>query len=151
MKTEPESYSIDDLRRDKRTSWTGVRNYQARNFMRDEMKRGDMVLLYHSGAEPGVAGVARVSREAHPDLTALDRKDDHFDPKATKENPIWSMVEIEFVEKLSEFVPLAALKTEKSLAGMLVLKRGQRLSVMPVDEKHFKTVCKLGGAKSPVA
>lgn len=149
IKSEPESYSIDDLKRDRHTGWSGVRNHQARNFMRDDMKVGDLILFYHSGprkdgAEPGVAGIARVSKAAHPDPTALDRRDDHHDPKATKDNPIWMMVGVEFVERFSSVVPLSELKQRKDLAGMRLLQRGQRLSVMPVEAKHFEIIVKLG-------
>ncbi|RIK64246.1 MAG: EVE domain-containing protein [Planctomycetota bacterium] len=150
MKTEPETYSIDDLARDGRTCWDGVRNYQARNYMRDAMNVGDLVLIYHSNAEPtGIAGLARVAGAAYPDHTALDPKSAYFDPKATSGNPIWMMVDIEFVEKFVSPVTLERLRKEKSLSGMLVLQRGQRLSVMPVEEKHFKLIRRLsaGGCR----
>lgn len=141
MKTEPATYSIDDLARDGRTCWDGVRNYQARNYMRDAMNVGDLVLIYHSSAEPtGIVGLARVAGAAYPDHTALDPKSAYFDPKATGENPIWMMVDIEFVEKFVSPVTLERLRKEKSLSGMLVRQRGQRLSVMPVDEKHFECI-----------
>lgn len=141
LKTEPQTYSIDDLARDKRTCWDGVRNYQARNYMRDDMRLGDGVLIYHSSTDPaGVAGIARVAREAYPDHTALDKRNDHYDPKATKDNPIWMMVDVEFVEKFAEVVTLATLKKTKALEKMLVLQRGQRLSVMPVEPTHFEIV-----------
>ena len=144
LKTEPTSYSIDDLKRDRRTSWDGVRNYQARNFMRDEMRVGDRVLIYHSSADPpGVAGIARVCREAYADDTALDPDDSHYDAKATPHNPIWMMVDVEFVEKFPAVVSLSTLKATPKLEGMLVTKRGQRLSVQPVDARHFDLVCKL--------
>lgn len=144
LKTEPESYSIDDLARDRRTCWDGVRNYQARNYMRDAMKIGDLALFYHSNADPtGIVGVARVAGAAYPDHTALDRKSDYFDPKATGDNPIWMMVDVEFVEKFASPVTLEKMKKQKGLEGMLVLQRGQRLSVMPVEEKHFKLVRRL--------
>lgn len=147
MKTEPGCYSIDDLARDKETCWDGVRNYQARNFMR-EMKLADLVLYYYSNADPSaVAGIARVCRTAYPDHTALDKKEQHYDPKATKENPIWMMVDVAFVEKFAQPVSLEKLRSTKGLDGMLLLQRGQRLSVMPVDAKHFDIVCKLGRAK----
>lgn len=145
LKTEPQSYAIDDLERDGRTSWDGVRNYQARNFMRDDMHIGDDVLIYHSSADPsGVVGLARICREAYPDATALDRNDSHHDPKASKDNPIWMMVDIQFVAKFPHVVSLEQLKANKDLAGMAVLQRGQRLSVQPVDAKHFQVVKKLG-------
>jgi len=141
VKSEPGCYSIDDLKRDKRTAWTGVRNYQARNFMRDGMKIGDLVLYHHSGSEPpGIVGVARVCSVPHADETAQDAQDDHYDPKATRDDPIWMCVDIEFVRKFDDVVSLAALKAKTALAGMLVLQRGQRLSVMPVDETHFRIV-----------
>ena len=129
IKSEPGTYSIDTLKKDGRTSWDGVRNYQARNFMRDGMKKGDLVLFYHSNAEPpGVAGVCRVVKEGYPD------------PK----DKVWTMVDVEFVEKFKRFVPLDELKADKKLEGMLVVKRGMRLSVQPVDKTHFDEVLKLG-------
>jgi predicted RNA-binding protein with PUA-like domain len=144
VKSEPDAYSIDDLARDGRTCWDGVRNYQARNFMRDSMRIGDGVLFYHSSVEPaGVVGVARVCSAAYADHTALDKKNAHFDPKSTGDEPIWMMVDIEFVEKFPRVVGLAELKREKSLSGMPLLQRGQRLSVMPVSPEHFKVVLKL--------
>lgn len=146
MKTEPNTYSIDDLKRDQKTCWDGVRNYQARNFMRDEMKKGDEVLFYHSNAKPpGVAGIARVcSPEAYADDTALDQKSKYFDAKASRDNPIWMLVDIEFVEKFDEVVSLDELKGTKALTGMLVIKRGMRLSVQPVEKRHFDSVRKMG-------
>lgn len=150
LKTEPESYSIDDLARDKTTSWDGVRNYQARNFMRDQMAVGDQILIYHSSADPpGVVGTATVSRPAYPDHTALDRKDHHYDPKSTPENPIWLMVDVTFAEKFRRLVSLEELKQTPELDGMLVLKRGQRLSVQPVEKRHFDRVCRLGKRATP--
>jgi predicted RNA-binding protein with PUA-like domain len=144
LKTEPESYSIDDLKRDKKTSWDGVRNYQARNFIRDDMKTGDLILLYHSNAKPpGIVGIAKVCRDAYPDHTAQDPKDHHHDPKATKENPIWMMVDIQFVEKFTAIVSLDEIKAAKSLDGILVAKRGQRLSVQPVEKAHFDRIRKM--------
>ena len=141
MKSEPEVYSIDDLARDGTTSWSGVRNYQARNFMRDDMKIGDLVLFYHSNAEPpGVAGIAKVVRTAHPDLTALDPRSPYHDLKATPENPIWQMVDVGFVAAFKRIVSLDELRADPALAGMLVIKRGMRLSVQPVDPAHFKRV-----------
>lgn len=144
LKTEPDCYSIDDLKRDRRTWWDGVRNYQARNFMRDQMRVGDEVLFYHSSAEPpGVAGVARVSKSAKPDPTALDPKDDHFDPKATTEQPIWTTIEIEFVRRFDELLSLERLRGRADLAGLPLLARGQRLSVQPVSPEHFAIILSL--------
>ena len=144
VKSEADCYSIDDFRRDKRVPWSGVRNYQARNFMRDGMKVGDLVLYHHSNGDPsGVAGVARVVREAHPDASALDPKDEHYDPKATKANPIWLNVDLAFVEKFARVIGLAELKKHPALRKMELLRPGQRLSVMPVAEKEFKIVLAL--------
>jgi len=144
IKSEPEVYSIDDLKRDKSTHWDGVRNYQARNFMRDEMRVGDEVLFYHSNATPpGVAGIARVARCGYPDHTALDRRDAHYDPKASEDTPIWYMVDIAFVARFPRLVTLEELRDEPRLKGMLVTRRGQRLSVQPVEAAHFKVVKEL--------
>lgn len=141
MKTEPSAYSIDDLKRDKKEFWDGVRNYQARNFMRDHMRKGDMVLFYHSNTTPpGIVGLAKVVKEAYPDDTAFDPKDAHYDPKSTRENPRWFGVEVSFVKKFKEVVTLEELKNEKKLAGMLVVQKGQRLSVQPVEQKHFEYI-----------
>ncbi len=146
MKSEPNTYSIDDLERDGRTHWDGVRNYQARNFMRDDMRVGDEVLFYHSNANPpGVAGLARVVRTGYPDHTARDPKSKYFDPKASDEDPRWYMVDIEFVAKFDEFVPLATLRETPGLEEMLVTKKS-RLSVQPVAEKEFEIVKRLGRA-----
>lgn len=145
IKSEPGVYSIDDLARDGRTSWDGVRNYQARNFLRDTMRQGDLALFYHSGAEPpGVAGVAKVVRAGYADATALDKAHPHHDPKSTAQEPIWYMVDVAFVERFESVVSLEALKAERALAGMAVLQRGQRLSVMPVSAEHFERVVRLG-------
>lgn len=144
MKSEPNTYSIDDLARDGGTHWDGVRNYQARNLMR-EMEVGDRVLFYHSNASPpGVVGLARVVKEAYPDPSAQDPDSDYYDEKATPEDPRWYMVDIEFVDRLPEFVPLAALKDAKGLEDMVVTKRS-RLSVQPVRPEEYEIVCRLGG------
>jgi predicted RNA-binding protein with PUA-like domain len=146
MKSEPDSYSIDDLQRDGRTSWEGVRNYQARNYMRDDMKPGDEVLYYHSGANPpGVAGIARVVRAAYPDPSALDPDSHYFDPKSSAEDPRWYMVDIEFVERFPNFVPLPMLHETAGLEEMLVNKKS-RLSVQPVAKSEFEIVRTLGRA-----
>ena len=145
MKSEPGDYSIDDLKRDKSTPWTGVRNYQARNFMRDTMKVGDKVLFYHSNANPPhVAGIARISRSAHPDLTALDPRSKYFDAKAAKDRNVWCHVDVAFVKKFKKPVPLDALRAESALRDLLVLKRGMRLSIQPVEAGQFKCIEKLG-------
>lgn len=141
LKTEPESYSIDDLKRDKRTFWEGVRNYQARNSIRDDMRVGDEALFYHSSCEPpGVVGVARICKAAYPDDTAWDAKSKYFDPKASPDNPIWMRVDIAFVRKFRKPVTLEELKANPKLNGMVVLARGSRLSVQPVSAEHFAAV-----------
>ncbi len=142
VKTEPNAYSIADLKRDKKTSWEGVRNYQARNFMR-AMQVGDGVLFYHSGKDAGVYGVAKVAAKAHADASQFDKKDSHFDPKATKEKPIWECVDLGFVKEFKRPVPLGALRAEPSLRSMVILQQGSRLSVTPVSEKEFKAVLAL--------
>lgn len=144
MKSEPGSYSIGDLERDGTTSWEGVRNYQARNFMRDQMEPGDGVLFYHSNASPpAVAGIARVSRAAYPDPTARDPQSRYFDPAASEEDPRWFMVDIEFVSRFPEQIPLASLREEPGLEKMLVTTRS-RLSVQPVTEAEFEIVKEMG-------
>jgi predicted RNA-binding protein with PUA-like domain len=149
MKSEPDVFSIDDLAKKGKTAWEGVRNYQARNFMRDEMRVGDLVLFYHSNAEPpGVAGVARVASAPYPDATQFDEKSDYYDAKSKKDAPTWLLVDVAFVEKLPALVPLEAIKKDPKLGGMLVAQKGQRLSVQPVDEAHFRRVLALGTARS---
>ncbi len=146
MKSEPEVYSIDSLKKDRKTLWTGVRNYQARNFMMKDMQLGDSVLFYHSNAEPtGIAGLARVSALAVADPTAIDKKSETFDPKSSADNPIWLCVEVEFVEKFSSVISLADLKADKKLRDLLLVQRGQRLSVQPVSEKDFQHIMKMSG------
>jgi predicted RNA-binding protein with PUA-like domain len=146
MKSEPEAYPLTQLKKDGSTLWTGVRNYQARNFMMKDMQVGDWVLFYHSNADPaGVAGLAQVSKTALPDPTQFDKKSDVFDPKATKGKPTWFCVEVKYHSQFKNFVSLDALKKEKALSEMLVLKKGQRLSIQPVTNQEFETVKKLGG------
>ncbi|HKI57238.1 MAG TPA: EVE domain-containing protein [Trueperaceae bacterium] len=146
VKSEPDAYSFDDLERDGRTMWDGVRNYQARNFMRDEMRVGDPVLFYHSNtAEPAVVGLARVASDAYPDPTQFDEADPHYDAKASKKRPRWYLVDIEPVRALVEPVTLAALKDDPDVEGLALVKRGNRLSVMPVDEPHLRHILALGG------
>jgi predicted RNA-binding protein with PUA-like domain len=148
MKVEPAAYTIDALERDTTTSWEGVRNYQARNFMRDEMKAGDAVLFYASNSDPsGVVGLAKISREAYADKFAQQKGHDYFDPKATPENPIWYMVDIAFVEKFSHVVSLDTLKVTPGLEEMVVTKKGSRLSIQPVTKKEYDIVVKLGRKK----
>lgn len=148
MKSEPDVFSIDTLAQDKTTWWEGVRNYQARNFMSQGMKVGDEVLFYHSNAEPsGIAGLARVSKAAAPDKAQFDKKSEYYDPKATLEKPNWFCVQVEYVAKFKEVLSLQDLRENEKLADMLVLKKGQRLSVQPVEKKHFDAVKKMAGLK----
>ncbi|HEX6588620.1 MAG TPA: EVE domain-containing protein [Longimicrobiales bacterium] len=147
VKSEPESYSIDDLARDRRTAWTGVRNFQARNLMRDQMSVGDEVLFYHSSADPtGVTGLARVASEAYPDPTQFDRKSDYYDEKASDDGPRWFLVDIEFVAKLPRVVTLAEIRDTKSLADMPLVNRS-RLSVQPVEPAAYDTIVRMAGKK----
>jgi predicted RNA-binding protein with PUA-like domain len=151
VKSEPTAFSFDDLTTSpqKTTSWDGVRNYQARNFMRDGMKKGDLVLFYHSNTEPNaVVGVARVVREAYPDPTAFDRTDAHFDPKSKPGAPTWVMVDLRAVERFTRPVPLAALRGVAGLERMVLLQKGSRLSVQPVTAGEFEIVRKLGAPKA---
>lgn len=141
MKTEPEVFSIDDLNKNKTTLWEGVRNYQARNFMMKDMKLKDLVLFYHSNATPsGIAGIAEVSKLAIPDPTQFDKNSEYYDKKATKEKPIWFCIEVKFVKKFTELIALDQLKKEKTLQDMLVIKKGQRLSIQPVTEKEYQWI-----------
>lgn len=147
MKSEPDVYSIDRLGKDGSTSWEGVRNYQARNFMM-EMKKGDRVLFYHSNAEPpGVAGVAEVVREAYADTAAFDPESHYYDEASTPEKPRWFMVDVGFVEKFPAVLPLPELKDDPALEGMEVLRKGSRLSVQAVSKEHFDRVLKVGRRK----
>ncbi len=144
MKSEPDVFGIADLKKKKRSGWDGVRNYQARNFMRDGMKLGDLVLFYHSNAEPsGVAGIAKVVTESHPDPTQFDKKSEYYDPKASAEKPIWMMVEVEFVEEFPRVLSLAELKPVKELAKLPLVQKGTRLSVMPVANIEWDVILKL--------
>jgi len=137
MKTEPDEFSIDDLSKKKVEPWTGVRNYQARNFMR-EMKAGDGVFFYHSSCEiPGVAGIAEVATEAYPDPTQFDKKSDYYDAASKREEPRWSLVDVKYKRKLKRVIPLSELKDRKELDGFALLARGNRLSVLPVTKPQW--------------
>ena len=145
MKCEPAAYTIDDLARDGATTWEGVRNFQARNFMRDDMRIGDGVLFYASNATPsGVTGVAKVSKTGYPDHFAWKTGHKYFDARSTKESPVWYMVDIAFVERFPETLPLATLKSTSKLEDMKVVQKGVRLSVQPVTKSEFDLVVKLG-------
>lgn len=153
LKSEPHVFSFEHLWKAKgrRTCWDGVRNYTARNFMRDEMKVGDGVLYYHSNATPpGVAGVAQVVREGYPDHTQFDPNDGHFDPKADPDAPRWMMVDIKGIKKAASFVPLEELKANPKLAEMAVVQRGQRLSVQPVTAAEWREVLRMAGLKGKI-
>ena len=141
MKSEPGTYSIEDLKRDGKTCWDGVRNYQARNLMRDEMQVGDGVLFYHSREKPmGVYGIAEIVREAYPDDSAFDPQDKHYDPKSDPANPTWIMVDVGYVGTLETPVTLDMLKQTPGLEKMMVIQRGSRLSVQPVTKKEWDIV-----------
>ncbi|NCN41174.1 EVE domain-containing protein [bacterium] len=148
MKSEPEDYSIDDLKKEKKTLWSGIRNYQARNFMTKEMKKGDMVIFYHSNATPpGIAGLATVtSDKAVADPLQFDKKSKYFEPRASKDKIVWECVELGFKEKFKTFVSLPELKEEKSLSEMRLLQKGNRLSILPLQKSEFTKLCKLAGS-----
>lgn len=146
LKSEPDCFSIDDLEAapNHTEHWDGVRNYQARNILRDDMKVGDEALFYHSSADPtGIAGLCTITRAGYPDHTAWDPESNHFDPKAGPENPVWYMVDVTFKSKLRETLPLKVLKETPGLEGMMVVQRGSRLSVQPVSPEEWKIVRKL--------
>ena len=147
MKCEPEAYSIDDLKRDGAASWEGVRNFQARNLLRDDLEVGDGVLFYASNAEPsGVSGIAEVVKAGYPDPFAFQRGHKYYDPKSDPANPTWYAVDIRFVEKLPRLVSLAELKETAGLEDMMVTKKGSRLSVQPATAREFQIVRRLGRA-----
>jgi predicted RNA-binding protein with PUA-like domain len=153
VKSEPNCFSFDDLlqSRDRTTCWDGVRNYQARNFMRDDMKAGDLAFFYHSSAEPpAIVGVAEVVREGYPDHTAFDPREEHFDPKSREESPTWIMVDLRAVERFARPLTLADLRSVAGLEKMVLLQRGSRLSVQPVSEAEWEIVHGLGNP-GPVA
>ena len=145
FKSEPTAYSYDDLISDEVAEWDGVRNFQARNFLRDEIKAGDRVLFYHSNTKPpSVIGTAEVVREGYPDHTAWDPNSDHPDLKSTTNNPIWYMVDIVASGKFRNPVTLEDIKSTPPLSDMLLVRRGMRLSVQPVTSEEFQTICEMG-------
>ena len=147
MKCEPSAYTIADLKRDGTTCWEGVRNFQARNFMRDQMRLGDLVLFYASNADPsGVTGLAKITKTGYPDSYAWKTGHKYFDPRSTKEKPMWFMVDLGFVEQFAGTVPLATLKATKDLAIMLATQKVSRLSVQPATKDEYTIVAKLGRA-----
>ena len=138
MKSEPDAYSIDDLKRDKREPWDGIRNYQARNMMRDDMQIGDEVFFYHSNCkEPGVVGIMKIASEAYPDPFQFDPESNYYDPKSDPDNPRWCLVDVEFVRKLDRNITLAEIKAAKGLDGLVLTRKGNRMSIMPVEKKHW--------------
>lgn len=150
MKSEPSTFSIDDLKNQPKQTmhWDGVRNYQARNIMRDEMKLNDLVLFYHSSCPvPGIVGIAKVVKNAYPDHTQFDPESKYYDPKSTSENPRWWMVDVKFVQKFSDIIGLEQLKQIDELHGMQVLKRGNRLSITPVTKSQWEIILQLVGKK----
>ncbi len=143
IKSEPSTYSIDHLKRDKKTSWTGVRNYQARNFMRDDMHKGDLCLFYHSNTSPdltGVVGIGKVCSTSYQDPTSLDPKSEYFEKN---KKIVWNTIDIQFNKKCKKIVTLADMKKDKVLKDMVVLRKGSRLSIQPVEEKDFMHILKL--------
>ncbi|MGE9270535.1 MAG: EVE domain-containing protein [Verrucomicrobiales bacterium] len=150
IKSEPDVFGIEDLERVGREPWDGIRNYQARNFMRDQMEIGDLAIFYHSNAKPpGAVGIAKVVSEPYPDALQFDEKSKYYDAKSNPDEPRWMLREFEFVLKFSEMVTLEQMKAEPALEGMMVTQRGTRLSITPVDSKHFKKVCAMAKAKLP--
>ena len=147
MKSEPDVFSFNDLKlRPKKTEpWNGVRNYQARNFMRDDMKIGDLILFYHSSCDvPGVAGLARVNSKPYPDTTQFDKKSEYYDPKASLENPRWILIDVSFEKELKNYVSLEEIKKHPELSHMRLLQKGNRLSILPVSKEEFNFIVKLG-------
>ena len=145
MKSEPDVFSFAQLRKRRKEPWTGVRNFQARNFMRDEMKVGDVVLFYHSScAEPGIQGLGKVASKPYPDPTQFEKGGEYYEPRATKEKPVWWLVDIAWAKDFTQPVTLDAIRKEKRLAGMLILRPGNRLSITPVGEKEVRVIEGLG-------
>jgi predicted RNA-binding protein with PUA-like domain len=146
MKSEPDVYGIDDLKRapDKTEPWDGIRNYQVRNMIRDEMKTGDLAFFYHSNCpQPGIAGIMKIVREGYPDHTAFDPKANYFDPNSDPANPRWYMVDVRYVRKLKRIITLAELKAQRQLADLPLVKRGNRLSIMPVSKQQWDYILSL--------
>lgn len=145
MKSEPEVFGIEHLARAKRrtSAWDGVRNYQVRNMLRDEFRVGDLAFFYHSScAVPGIVGVVKISRAGYPDHTALDPENDHYDPRSTREKPVWYMVDVTLEERFERTITLPELRADPALEGMLILRPGNRLSITPVSAKHWRHILK---------
>ena len=149
FKSEPDAFSIDDLKamKGRRDHWDGIRNYQARNLMRDEMKKGDLGFFYHSSCKvPGVVGVVEVVKEAYPDHTAHNPKEKYYDPKSSEENPRWFMVDVKFKQKFKEIISLESLRQINALSDMVLLRKGSRLSIQPVSKKEWNAILKMSGS-----
>ncbi len=141
MKSEPDAYGIDDLKRDRREPWDGIRNYQARNMMRDDMQIGDKVFFYHSNCKDvGVVGVMKVASKPYPDPTQFDPESNYYDPKSNPDNPRWCLVDVQFVKKLGRTISLAEIKADPGLDDMILVRKGNRLSIMPVSEDHWNLI-----------
>ena len=141
MKSEPDAFSIDDLKRKGQEAWDGVRNYQARNFMRDGMRVGDKVFFYHSNCdEPGIVGIAEVATDAYPDPSQFDPKSKYFDAASSRDNPRWMLVDVKFIKKLKRTISLKALQAEPGLAEMALVRKGNRLSVMPIGAEEWRHI-----------
>ena len=141
MKSEPDTYGIDDLKRDRREPWDGIRNYQARNMMRDDMQIGDKVFFYHSNCKDvGVVGVMKVAGKPYPDPTQFDPESNYYDPKSNPDDPRWCLVDVQFVKKLSRTISLAEIKAHPGLDDMILVRKGNRLSIMPVSEDHWNLI-----------
>lgn len=152
IKSEPDVFGIQEMEAAGIEPWDGIRNYQARNFMRDAMEIGDLVLFYHSNTKPpGVCGIVRVASRSYPDPTQFDPKSKYYDEKSTGDRPRWTLVDFEFVCQTPRYVPLDELKKESegTLKGMAVIQKGNRLSISPVEKKHFTAVCKMAGIGKP--
>lgn len=146
MKCEPCAYSIDDLQKEKIAFWEGVRNYQARNFMRDQMKKGDLAFFYHSNAKPsGIVGLMEIQKEGYPDHTARDPGSKYYDAKSSKEKPIWFMVDVKFIKKFEKVISLNDLRSTENIEDMMVLRKGSRLSIQPVTENEFNQIMRTYG------
>ena len=148
FKSEPDAFSIDDLKamKGRRDHWDGIRNYQARNLMRDEMKKGDLGFFYHSSCKvPGVVGVVEIVKEAYPDHTAHNPKEKYYDPKSSEENPRWFMVDVKFKQKFKEIISLESLRQVNALSDMVLLRKGSRLSIQPVSKKEWNAILKMSG------
>lgn len=144
MKSEPDAYSIDDLKRDRREPWDGIRNYQARNMMRDDMKTGDKVFFYHSNCkEVGVVGVMKVASKPYPDPTQFDPESNYYDPKSNPDDPRWCLVDVAYVKKLKRTISLAEIKAHPGLEEMILVRKGNRLSIMPVSDDHWDLILEM--------